>query len=62
MLMPLVTGLCLLRVLDELMYVAPQRWIAAGGVGVELTPALDGESLIYFAQLRSIIRALPHFW
>ena len=50
MLMHLATGLRLLRVLDDLMPVAPQRWIATGGVGVDLTPYLNGERLIHFAQ------------
>jgi hypothetical protein len=50
--MHLATSLRLLRVFDNLMYGAPQRWIAAGGVGVELTPYLDGEPLIHFAQRR----------
>jgi hypothetical protein len=39
-------------VLDDLRHVALRRWIAAGGVGVELTPYLDGEPLIHFAQRR----------
>src|SRR5262245_62105833 len=50
MLMHLTTGICLLRVIDDLIQVALQRSIAAGGVGVELTPYLDGEPLIHFAQ------------
>jgi hypothetical protein len=50
MLMHLATGIGFLRVIDDLMHVALQRSIAAGGVGVELTPSLDGESLIHFAQ------------
>src|SRR5262249_44910757 len=37
------TGVFLLRMIDELVQIALQRPIAAGGVGVEPTPGLDGE-------------------
>ena len=50
MLMHLATGRCLLCVIDDLRHVTLQRSIAAGGVGVELTSSLDGESLIHFPQ------------
>src|SRR5919108_4319149 len=36
------TGIFLLRMIDELVEIALQRPIAAGGVGVEPTPGLDG--------------------
>src|SRR5499433_399749 len=36
------TGVFLLRMIDELVQIALQRPIAAGGVGVEPTPGLDG--------------------
>jgi hypothetical protein len=48
--MHLATSIGFLRVIDDLMHVALQRSIAAGGVGVELTSSLDGEPLIHFAQ------------
>ena len=50
MLMHLATGRCLLCVIDDLRHVTLQRSIDAGGVGVELTPYVDGEPLIHFAQ------------
>ena len=48
--MDVTSRVFLLGVIDKVMRIALHRPIATGGVGVELTPYLNGERLIHFAQ------------